>query len=449
MASLHPASKYRGPQAQGFIVIWRDPTGRQRWQTLPTLEAAKLAHAQALLAERQPRRVPVVDPAITVAAYGAEWLKVHGITLKRRTQELYGDQLHRVIIPAFGRIRVRALSRGQVKRWLAGLLATGLERGTVRVAYQVLHNLLNHALDDEVIQANPCDKLGRQLRLLPAPGEHAARIKAMDQAQLDAFLDVMRAPAARPQDARHYPFFLTLARTGLRLGEAFALQPGDLDLVHHTLRVERGFSGKHLEETPKTRESIRTVDVSPELGRVLRAWLQTRTALCLRHGWRAPWLFLSEAGTALLKQPAERAMTRLCRRAGIGHFTPHALRHTFASLLLQRGENPKYVQQQMGHASLSLTTDLYGKWLRAVPTQGGVAALDGPGVSGERLQAAAEAPSQAPSAPQVRALKGHRPRPRPRAVSRVPEALTPHPPAPHHPDDDPVTAAPDEPEPAS
>jgi integrase len=74
--------------------------------------------------------------------------------------------------------------------------------------------------------------------------------------------------------------------------------------------------------------------------------------------WAAPWLFLSEAGTPLTKQNVERALTRIVGRAGLPHFTPHDLRHTYASLLLQRGENPTYVQQQLGHATLSMTTDL-------------------------------------------------------------------------------------------
>jgi hypothetical protein len=45
------------------------------------------------------------------------------------------------------------------------------------------------------------------------------------------------------------------------------------------------------------------------------------------------------------------------------HFSPHGLRHTFASLLLQQGESPAYVQRQLGHASIQLTVDTYGKWL--------------------------------------------------------------------------------------
>ena len=45
------------------------------------------------------------------------------------------------------------------------------------------------------------------------------------------------------------------------------------------------------------------------------------------------------------------------------HFSPHCLRHAFASLLLQQGESPAYVQRQLGHASIQLTVDTYGKWL--------------------------------------------------------------------------------------
>jgi len=58
------------------------------------------------------------------------------------------------------------------------------------------------------------------------------------------------------------------------------------------------------------------------------------------------------------------------------HFTPHCLRHTFASLLLQRGESPVYVQRQLGHASITLTVDTYGRWLPIEPTRGRVDALD-------------------------------------------------------------------------
>jgi site-specific recombinase XerD len=237
--------------------------------------------------------------------------------------------------------------------------------------------MLNHAVEDELIAANPASTLGRALALLAAPKERTSRIKAMTREQPTRFLATVQGPTARSGDRVYYPFFLTLARTGVRLGESFALQETDLDFREGTVRVERAFSNARL-ETPKTASSIRTVDLSPELAQVLRRHVAERRERCLAHGFTEPWLFLSSVGTRLRKENTERVMTRLCRRAGLPHFTPHDLRHTFASLLLQRGENPKYVQQQLGHSSLALTTDLYGKWLRAQPTQGGVAALDAP-----------------------------------------------------------------------
>src|SRR5205823_9305490 len=59
-----------------------------------------------------------------------------------------------------------------------------------------------------------------------------------------------------------------------------------------------------------------------------------------------------------------RAMRYVLERAMLPlHFSPHCLRHTYASLMLQQGESLTYVQRQLGHASINLTADTYGKWL--------------------------------------------------------------------------------------
>ena len=75
-------------------------------------------------------------------------------------------------------------------------------------------------------------------------------------------------------------------------------------------------------------------------------------------------LFPSQTGTHLMANNIRRAFQRALKSAELPlHFTPHCLRHTFASLLLQQGESPAYVQRMMGHSSIRLTVDLYGKWL--------------------------------------------------------------------------------------
>ena len=73
---------------------------------------------------------------------------------------------------------------------------------------------------------------------------------------------------------------------------------------------------------------------------------------------------LRQGGTPLDTTNADKAFKRVLKDAELPlHFTPHCLRHTFASLLLQQGESPTYVQRQLGHASIQLTVDTYGRWL--------------------------------------------------------------------------------------
>lgn len=89
-----------------------------------------------------------------------------------------------------------------------------------------------------------------------------------------------------------------------------------------------------------------------------------RKAEALRRGWRAlpPWVFVNTAGQPL--DDSRKVFARALRAAGLpGRFSPHSLRHTFASLLLQAGESPVYVQRQLGHSSIQLTVDTYGRWL--------------------------------------------------------------------------------------
>ena len=107
-------------------------------------------------------------------------------------------------------------------------------------------------------------------------------------------------------------------------------------------------------------------DVSQQRAAALRELRVQREAEKLRRGWREmpPWIFYTKKGTTLDRYEVTHTFKRVLRAAGLpGHFSPHSLRHTFASLLLQQGESPAYVQRQLGHASIQLTVDTYGKWL--------------------------------------------------------------------------------------
>jgi len=100
-----------------------------------------------------------------------------------------------------------------------------------------------------------------------------------------------------------------------------------------------------------------------------------------RHKWttRPLWVFCTRSGKPIEPHNARKVFRKCLKAARLPkHFTPHGLRHTFASLLLQAGESPQYVQEQLGHASLKITTQVYGKWLPKKPIRGGRESTWGP-----------------------------------------------------------------------
>src|SRR5262249_35256520 len=148
----------------------------------------------------------------------------------------------------------------------------------------------------------------------------------------------------------------------------------DIDFAEREIRVERAVFAREI-TTPKTGHG-RTVDMSKQLAEGLRRLQAARKADKLRRGLQelSPWVFPSSTGTPLDHANVEKAFKRVLKAAELPmHFTPHCLRHTFASLLLQQGASPAYVQRQLGHASIQLTVDTYGKWL----PMGNKAAVDG------------------------------------------------------------------------
>ena len=157
-----------------------------------------------------------------------------------------------------------------------------------------------------------------------------------------------------------YPFFLTLARTGLRIGECLALRRDDVDAGRRTIWVRRTWTRGCLGTTKGGRS--RSVDLTPQLVERLRAWVDVEEVEATVRGQTvSPWLFPSPSG-----EPWDDRWVRwhiwrpLLRQAGLRYRGPHQLRHSYASLLIAAGAHPKYIQAQLGHVSIQVTMHVYG-----------------------------------------------------------------------------------------
>ena len=151
---------------------------------------------------------------------------------------------------------------------------------------------------------------------------------------------------AVPEGVRDRALLEVLYGAGLRLSELIGLRAADIDFPGGTLKV----TGKGSKQ--------RIVPVGAQAAAALQAWLRARPALAQR-GTGAPNVFLSARGKAMSPKGVNRLMNRyIAMVSEIEQRSPHVLRHTFATHLLDRGADLRAVKELLGHESLS-TTQIY------------------------------------------------------------------------------------------
>src|SRR5262249_8350466 len=131
--------------------------GRRHQKFRPTQEEAEDLLAQETVTSRQPTRSDL-PPTTTLAAYAERWRSLLTKHLKPRPLASYVETLALHLLPAFGTTRVRDLERGTIKAFLGAKLSTH-KRNSVRIMHAPLRVVLNAAIDDGLILANPAARL--------------------------------------------------------------------------------------------------------------------------------------------------------------------------------------------------------------------------------------------------------------------------------------------------
>jgi integrase len=260
----------------------RDHNGRRHRPLFATEEQA-LARAAEL--SRSLGQAPLVDdPDITLSAYATRWLTA-AQELEAKTLTSYTDLLKRHVLPELGTVKLRDLHRRHVKALLAGKRAErlprkrgtteeqndkeaapkrgGYSKNTVRLIKAALSTVLSDAVDDGYIAINHAfsagRKRGKKAEAL-SQAERLQKIRPLSWQARDAMLAAVRT------DKRHHALLATLAKAGLRPGEAMALKPGDADFKSLSMTVERAVTDGGRVKDCKTHE-VRVVDLTPDLAR--------------------------------------------------------------------------------------------------------------------------------------------------------------------------------------
>jgi integrase len=159
---------------------------------------------------------------------------------------------------------------------------------------------------------------------------------------------------ARNENSPYYVALLTVIRCGLRAGELWGLEWGDIEWQKGQLQVRRTlWRGKF--RTPKTQSSQRTVDLTWDRLSELKRW---KLACPINND---DLVFPSQLGERVNHENMmNRHFRPFLRKAGLPAVTLHSLRHTNASMRIHAGQNIKYLSRQLGHGSIKITLDTYG-----------------------------------------------------------------------------------------
>ncbi|HXG10543.1 MAG TPA: tyrosine recombinase XerC [Gemmataceae bacterium] len=232
--------------------------------------------------------------------------------------------------PGPGRLTARLL-----RAYLAWLSEQGYARATIARRISAVRSWCRFLCRRGVLASNPAEGLRglRQEKKLP---------HFLGESDLARLLET--PPADTPLGLRDRALLETLYSAGLRVGELTALDLDDVDLDAGLVTVR----GKGRKE--------RLALLGPQALAALRAWLACREQIAGRRRRPQPALFLNKNGGRLTARSVGRLLEKYLAQAGLDpRASPHTLRHSFATHLLDRGADIRSVQELLGHRSLANT----------------------------------------------------------------------------------------------
>lgn len=278
---------------------------------------------------------------MTLKDYLYEWLESYKIQLSYNTIRGYEVNI-RHIIRYIGNVELAELTYSDIQKCYKELLKT-LSGTSVLYCHRVLRSALHHAERLDFINKNPCD-------FVYPPRKNKPHIKILDEKQLQKLLTEISGTWL------YNPVMLS-AVLGLRRGEVLALRWSDVDFRRNVIYIEYSamiVDNQFTLSTVKTDKSHRMILISDVLSDYLYHYMACVTRseyVCSRYN------------KPISPNVLDKYFRLTVDRLGLPRVRFHDLRHTNATLLLQKGIPVKVVSERLGHSSVSITLDTYSHML--------------------------------------------------------------------------------------
>ena len=293
----------------------------------------------------------------TVEEWLDTWLETYvKYSVKPYTLDAYQRNCDNYIKPMLGKIRLAALNAPQIQRFYNGLLTEKeLSPKTVRNIHGVFHKALEQAVKLGMIRSNPTN-------LCDLPKVRRKEIHPMEQEEITAFLKAI-------EGCKYELVYRVTLFTGMRQGEILGLTWDCVDFQHNALYVNKQLQktkkvGGQYALAPTKSGRSRMITVAPSVMNLLKKQKSQQAQMQLLAGqdWKNPWdlVFTNELGGNLSHFTVYKTFKEIVKSMGLEQERFHDLRHSYAVVSLESGDDIKTVQTNLGHATASFTLDVYG-----------------------------------------------------------------------------------------
>ena len=340
-----------------YVVNYRDPDERQRRKSFRRKTDAEAFRSTVEADKLRGTYLDIDAGRVTFRAYAAEWLA--GRTFDRTTYEATELRLRVHVLPVIGHLQLRQVKPSTIQSLLRSMDLSDTYR---RVILANVSAVFGAAVDDDLIAKNPC-KAGSVTR----PAVVRRKVVPWPAEQVSAMHDAL---------PRRYRVLVTLGSgLGLRQGEIFGLSPSDFNFLGGTVEVQRQvriLAGNKLVFAPPKGRKCRTVPLPQSVADEVSAHLTAFPPARVELPWITPESNEKVAVSLLMTTRERSALNRnyfnstLWRSAqqvadveAARHNGTHALRHWYASVLLDAGESIRAVSEYLGHSDPGFTLRTY------------------------------------------------------------------------------------------
>lgn len=332
-----------------YVIDFYDNQGKRRWKTLPEgTTKGKAKEALREIEDQLSKGVYLPEKKIpTFREVSADWLEYKKPNVRESTWLMYKGHLTHHFTD-LDPLKIKMINTAKVEKFITEKQEKGMNLTTLRKIIVTFTQVMNYAVRHNYIAHNPVRDAERPR---DQGNEESGEIRILSVEEIKAFLDAVEKPK--------YKALFTLAiMSGARQGEILGLKWDDMDWTNRQIHIQRTYNGG-VWYRPKTRTSNRKIDLGPSTMLVLKKW----KLACPPN--EENLIFPNNAGKPMNQaNMMNRHFYPALKKAGLPQIRFHDLRHTYASLLIEQGENIKYIQTQLGHSAPTVTLNVYAHLMK-------------------------------------------------------------------------------------